>query len=178
MLLTQKIQVILHATHKRINKGYTTVLQVQQQLNSSNCCPLFMLSVCLVILGILAGIWPCGVITLVAELFLSESVSQVYGSIHSLYYMNPMETADISEFANYHEVCTHITYMYILLRKKVWLSWILVYNSEMCVYLLWWARARAYISWGDYVNMNTLALGLHHWANSDIYCHNFLSIIH
>lgn len=30
-------------------------------------------------LGILAGIWPCGIITLISELFISESKTQVYG---------------------------------------------------------------------------------------------------
>lgn len=34
-------------------------------------------------IGILAGIWPCGVITLLEELYLAESKSQVYGSLHN-----------------------------------------------------------------------------------------------
>ena len=34
--------------------------------------------------GILAGMWPCGIIVLVNELFLSESLSQVYGILHGL----------------------------------------------------------------------------------------------
>lgn len=38
------------------------------------------------ILGVLAGIWPCGIIAMVAELFGSESLSQVYGHLHT--YMN------------------------------------------------------------------------------------------
>ena len=32
--------------------------------------------------GILAGIWPCATITLLAELFTSESKAQVYGPVH------------------------------------------------------------------------------------------------
>ena len=47
--------------------------------------------------GILAGICPCGIITLAGELFLSESNSQVNGSIHSLLHANPAETSDISK---------------------------------------------------------------------------------
>ena len=33
-------------------------------------------------IGILAGMWPCGVITLIRELFIAESKSQVYGHLH------------------------------------------------------------------------------------------------
>ena len=33
-------------------------------------------------IGILAGIWPCGVITIIRELFIAESKSQVYGHLH------------------------------------------------------------------------------------------------
>ena len=47
--------------------------------------------------GILAGIWPCGIITLLDELFRAEAKSQVYGSIHSFLNANPSETSDISE---------------------------------------------------------------------------------
>ena len=32
--------------------------------------------------GILAGMWPCGIILFVSELFISESLSQVYGILH------------------------------------------------------------------------------------------------
>ena len=39
--------------------------------------------------GILAGIWPCGIITLLDEVFVAESISQVYGSVHSLLHSNP-----------------------------------------------------------------------------------------
>ncbi len=39
--------------------------------------------------GILAGVWPCGTI--------SESKSQVYGSVHGLLHEHPMNTASISK---------------------------------------------------------------------------------
>ena len=45
--------------------------------------------------GILAGIWPCGVITLLDELYLAESKSQVYGSIHSFMHLNQSATSEI-----------------------------------------------------------------------------------
>ena len=33
---------------------------------------------------ILAGVWPCGVIVFIAELFVTESKAQVYGILHNL----------------------------------------------------------------------------------------------
>ena len=42
--------------------------------------------------GILAGIWPCGIITLLDEIF----VNQVYGSVYSLLHSNPQKTSEIS----------------------------------------------------------------------------------
>jgi len=38
--------------------------------------------------GLLAGIWPCGTITMVDELFTSESLSQVYGCLHGFIHNN------------------------------------------------------------------------------------------
>ena len=34
-------------------------------------------------IGILAGMRPCGIILFVSELFISESLSQVYGILHN-----------------------------------------------------------------------------------------------
>ena len=36
--------------------------------------------------GLLAGIWPCGIITLIEELYKSESKAQVYGCLHGFIY--------------------------------------------------------------------------------------------
>jgi hypothetical protein len=64
------------------------------------------------ILGILAGIWPCGVITLLNELYISESKSQVYGAIHSFFQSNEDTLTDISKIVaiyngmHYHVVIT------------------------------------------------------------------------
>ena len=54
-------------------------------------------------LGILAGMWPCGTVTLIDELFRAEAKSQVYGSVHSLMYLNSSTLSDISKS------CTQIT---------------------------------------------------------------------
>lgn len=51
--------------------------------------------------GILAGIWPCSVITLLAELFVSESMSQVYGALHNFLHMNSKETMDVGKIELY-----------------------------------------------------------------------------
>ena len=48
--------------------------------------------------GILAGIWPCGTITLLAELFISESKAQVYGAVHDFLRSNPDSTGGISKW--------------------------------------------------------------------------------
>ena len=42
--------------------------------------------------GILAGMWPCGIITFIRELFIAESKSQVYGHVHN-FLQNSQETA-------------------------------------------------------------------------------------
>ena len=39
--------------------------------------------------GILAGLWPCGIITLLCELFTAESKAQVYGHLHSMLQGSP-----------------------------------------------------------------------------------------
>ena len=38
----------------------------------------------LFITGILAGMWPCGIVVLLHELFVAESKSQVYAAVHDL----------------------------------------------------------------------------------------------
>ena len=47
--------------------------------------------------GVLAGIWPCGIITLLEELYTEEAKTQVYGSIHSFLYANPTNASSMSE---------------------------------------------------------------------------------
>ena len=48
-------------------------------------------------LGIMAGMRPCGVIVLLSELFISESLPQVYGSLHQFYVGNPAAASKISK---------------------------------------------------------------------------------
>jgi len=47
--------------------------------------------------GILAGIWPSGIITLLGELFGSEAKSQVYAMVHTFLYENKDAVTDISK---------------------------------------------------------------------------------
>lgn len=47
--------------------------------------------------GIMAGMRPCGVIVLLAELFISESLPQVYGSLHEFYACNPIAASKTSK---------------------------------------------------------------------------------
>lgn len=49
------------------------------------------------IVGILAAMWPCGIITHIAELFKSESKSQVYGQIHEFIKQEPAAAFDLSK---------------------------------------------------------------------------------
>ena len=46
--------------------------------------------------GIVAGMWPCGKITLIGELFSSESLSQVYGFLHTFVHENRDSLKDMS----------------------------------------------------------------------------------
>ena len=52
-------------------------------------------------IGILAGAWPCGTIALIAELFGSESKSQVYGSLHTFVQENHEATSDLCKCIQY-----------------------------------------------------------------------------
>lgn len=36
--------------------------------------------------GVLAGMWPCGILVMLVELFTAESKSQVYAALHELLY--------------------------------------------------------------------------------------------
>ena len=53
--------------------------------------------------GILAGMQPCGTIVLLGELFGSESVSQVYGNIHTFFNENVQARKKLSEYS----LCMH-----------------------------------------------------------------------
>ena len=48
--------------------------------------------------GILAGIWPCGVITLIRELFTAESKGQVYGHLHQFLQSHSHTASNLRKF--------------------------------------------------------------------------------
>ena len=52
-----------------------------------------------VILGILAGMWPCGIVVLVAELFRAESKAQVYAALHELLTNHLRASSDLSKYS-------------------------------------------------------------------------------
>ena len=45
----------------------------------------------------MAGMRPCGTIVLMSELFISESLPQVYGTLHQFYASNPTSASKISK---------------------------------------------------------------------------------
>lgn len=47
--------------------------------------------------GVLAGVWPCGTITLVSELFGAESMSQVYATLHTYVYQNERSLGELGK---------------------------------------------------------------------------------
>ena len=52
-------------------------------------------------IGILAGMWPCGIITFIRELFIAESKSQVYGHLHDFLLINEGAASSLSKFTNF-----------------------------------------------------------------------------
>ena len=61
-------------------------------------CVLKLITVRNAFLGILAGIWPCGVICVVSELFQTESLTQVYGILHELLDQNVTKLDNLSKY--------------------------------------------------------------------------------
>ena len=45
--------------------------------------------------GIVAGVWPCGIITFLGEIYGSESKTQVYGLLHAFLHTNVDTTSDM-----------------------------------------------------------------------------------
>ena len=78
------------------------------------------------ILGLLAGIWPCGIITILDELFKTESKSQVYGCLHGFVHCNRENTADIGKnectvILNHEYVRVHNIYLTKHFKYRLWL---------------------------------------------------------
>ena len=60
-----------------------------------NMCMYVFDYICVNIIGLLAGMWPCGTVTLIDEPFTSESISQVCGCLHGFIHTNPANTENI-----------------------------------------------------------------------------------
>lgn len=94
-------------TLKKINKPRSIILQVYTSFiyitlyfsNVHNYTTVRYSSHVVYVPGIVVAAWPCGQIVMLNELFGSESKSQVYASIYSLFYNNRSETDDISKYA-------------------------------------------------------------------------------
>ena len=72
--------------------------------------------------GILAGIWPCGIIVLVSKLFISESLSQVYGILHDFCQNNDVITCNLGKII----LCVYTKTMLFTL-KSIHLQFVTVY---------------------------------------------------
>ena len=48
--------------------------------------------------GIVAGMWPCGVITFLSELYVAESKTQVYGALHDFMQKNTAHLSQLRMF--------------------------------------------------------------------------------
>ena len=63
------------------------------------------MALCIIPTGILAGIWPCGIITMVGELFGAESIMDsgliVYAFLHTFIIENSDALIDLSKSKNY-----------------------------------------------------------------------------
>ena len=57
--------------------------------------------------NLLAGIWPCGVITIIDELYKTESESQVYGWLHGFIHSNPINTSSIGKLTQRYCLCNY-----------------------------------------------------------------------
>ena len=48
--------------------------------------------------GVLAGMWPCGIVVMLTELFTAESKSQVYAALHELLSNHTTIASNLSEY--------------------------------------------------------------------------------
>ena len=49
----------------------------------------------MIIIGIVAGAWPCGTVVMLAELYGAESKAQVYGALHTFLQENEDATTGL-----------------------------------------------------------------------------------
>lgn len=50
------------------------------------------------IIGVMAGMWPYGVLVMFTELYTAESLSQVYGALHDSFITHPSLSNSLSEY--------------------------------------------------------------------------------
>ena len=55
------------------------------------------------IAGVLAGMWPCGILVMLCELFTAESKTQVYAALHELLNNHPNISDSLSKYKSYRE---------------------------------------------------------------------------
>ena len=63
------------------------------------------------IIGILAGLRPCGIIVLVAELFRAESKSQVYANLHEFMRKHPQVSENLGN-SNFNTISFRSVHLY------------------------------------------------------------------
>ena len=60
----------------------------------------------------LAGLWPCGIVVMLLELFSAESKSQVFAALHELLNNNRDALSDLSKDANVYCASAYIIIMF------------------------------------------------------------------
>lgn len=97
----------------RVNK------QTAGTIAHAACCAwghkiLTLMTITLYPIGIVAGAWPCGIITLLAELYGTESKAQVYGALHTFLQENPDATSELrrSTYLTLLRVFVMLLYLY------------------------------------------------------------------
>lgn len=52
----------------------------------------------MIVAGVLAGVWPCGTVTMLGEMFTAESMTQVYAFLHTFMYENKEALRNLSKY--------------------------------------------------------------------------------
>lgn len=68
--------------------------------------------------GILAGIWPCGVICVLSELYQSESLAHIYGILHEFVHENSTKLDNL-DYICYDDGCHLRKYVQNPVRKDL-----------------------------------------------------------
>ena len=79
-----------NTTKDRVKLNYSTA-------GKNNNKTIELIAIC-IISGILAGVWPCGTIIMLGELFTSESMTQVYAFLHTFMHENAEALTGLSVY--------------------------------------------------------------------------------